>query len=249
MRITISTIIAITVCFVSAKAQDKTTLVQRMNEIMKQTEVYFYDKATFLNADTAKYVATQRLLLDINANYSENDKISVEEIMPYASYINIDRGEKKQCFVYIKKADALALRRGEPVAPVVMNTPAPRTPIIRVPTNTNPVATPSPSPVQRSFIPDAFVQRIMETKDFKLVYNYLKSQKTDGAILQFGSLKEVQDYSSLDLILFDMHSQQVVTLLSAETDTGNRINMVNGTEDSLSNYPTNMTAVIWYIKK
>ena len=99
--------------------------------------------------------------------------------MPHASYINIDRGNLKQYFVYIKKADAIA----------------------------------------------------------------------QGQILQFGKLKDVEDYSSFDLILFDMQSQQIITMLSPVTISGSRTNVVNGSEDSLDNYPTNMTAVIWYIKK
>ena len=73
--------------------------------------------------------------------------------------------------------------------------------------------------------------------------------QAQGQILQFGKLKDVEDYSSLDLILFDMQSQQIITMLSPVTASGNRTNVVTGTEDSLDNYPNNMTAVIWYIKK
>ena len=73
--------------------------------------------------------------------------------------------------------------------------------------------------------------------------------QSQGQILQFGKLKDVKDYSSFDLILFDMHSQEIVTMLSPVTASGNRMNVVDGFEDSLDNYPTNMTAVIWYIKK
>ena len=46
-----------------------------------------------------------------------------------------------------------------------------------------------------------------------------------------------------------MNSQEVITMLSSETPSGKRINLVNGSEDSLDNYPTKMTAVIWYIQK
>ena len=81
------------------------------------------------------------------------------------------------------------------------------------------------------------------------VYKLLKSQQAQGLILQFGKLKDVDDYNSLDLILFDMQSQEIITMLSPITAYGSRMNAVNGTEDSLDNYPTNMTAVIWYIKK
>ena len=70
----------------------------------------------------------------------------------------------------------------------------------------------------------------------------------NGQILQFGKLKDVEDYSSFDLILFDMKSQDIVTLLSAENGNGTRTNMLDGSSDSLDNYPKDMTAVIWYIK-
>jgi hypothetical protein len=46
-----------------------------------------------------------------------------------------------------------------------------------------------------------------------------------------------------------MQSQEVITMLSPVTTGNIRINVVNGGEDSLDNYPTEMTAVIWYIKK
>jgi len=259
MRTLLSTIIAIMACAISVWGQNRTSLLQRINEIKSQSDVYYWDQYTCPDADTAKYNATKRLLLDVNDNLSENQKFTVEEIMPYASYVNIDRGNLKQFFVYMKKTDAMALksgRTGQPVVGVPVNTQggapvvANNTPVVvGVPIDTNPAGRPGTSPVQRNFVPDAFVQRIMETKDFKQVYSYLKSQQTDGQILQFGSLKEVDDYSSLDLILFDIQSQQVVTMLSGTTAAGNRVNMVNGGEDSLSNYPTSMTAVIWYIKK
>lgn len=237
-RIVTSIVVAV-LYVLSVSAQNKSTLVQRINEIKNQTEVYFWDQATYPNADSAKIVATRRLLLDVNLNRSETAQLSVEEVMPHASYINIDRGNLKQYFVYIKKTDAIAIGGG------TASLSAPNTPIVGVPVNT-PTVTP---PVQRSFVPDAFVQRIMETKDFVNIYKLLKSLQMQGQILQFGKLKDVEDYSSLDLILFDMQSQQIVTMLSPVNASGNRTNVVNGTEDSLDNYPTNMTAVIWYIKK
>ena len=70
-----------------------------------------------------------------------------------------------------------------------------------------------------------------------------------GQVLQFGKLKDVDDYTSFDLILFDMNSQEIISILSAENTAGTRTNMILGTPDYLSNYPQNMTAVIWYIKK
>jgi len=214
-------IITVFFCVTSVVAQNKTTLLQRINEIKSQNELYFWDQYTHPDADTAKIGATKRLLLDVNSNRSEDTQLSVEEVMPHASYINIDRGNLKQYFVYIKKTDAIAIGGGSATLPVT-NTPV---------------------------VPDAFVQRIMETKYFVNVYKLLKALQSQGQILQFGKLKDVEDYSSLDLILFDMQSQQIITMLSPVTASGSRTNVVNGSEDSLDNYPTNMTAVIWYIKK
>ena len=234
-RIIIIIIVTITnLC--SICAQNKSTLVQRINEVKSQTDVYFWDQYTHPDADTAKVNATKRLLLEVNGNRSKNDQLAVHEIMPYANYVAIDRGNMKQYFVYIKKADAASIGQASSPAPIVDISVHENTPVV------------SP-PIQKSFIPDAFVQRIMETKDFMNIYKLLKSLQSQGQILQFGKLQDVEDYSSFDLILFDMQSQEVITMLSPVTASGNRINVVNGDEDSLDNYPTNMTAVIWFIKK
>ena len=200
----------------TTNAQNKTMLVQRINEIKNQNDIYFGDQYTHPDADTAKYNAIKRLLLDVNNKRNENDQLSVEEIMPNISSIPID----------IKKTDAELIKGAS-------------TPVIAV----------APKPIlPKSFVPDAFVQRIMETKSFMNVYKLLQSLQAQGQILQFGKLRDVKDYSSLDLILFDMQSQEIVTMLSPVTASGNRTNVVNGSEDSLDNYPTNMTAVIWYIR-
>lgn len=233
----IISIIVFIVCVSYVEAQNKNSLVQRINEIKKQNDAYYWDQATYPDADSAKIVATKRLLIGVNIDRGEVNSLSVEEIMPHASYINIDRGKLKQYFVYIKKTDAAAINGGS--STIVSN------PIVGVPINSSK----SSSNKQRSFVPDAFVQRIMETRDFMNVYKLLKYLQDQGQILQFGKLKDVEDYSSLDLILFDMQSQEIVTMLSPITASGYRQNIVDGTEDSLENYPTNMTAVIWYIKK
>ena len=232
-------IVTLIVCAASACAQNKNTLLQRINEIKSQNDIYFWDQYTHPDADTAKVNATKRVLLDVNNNRGEMAPLSVEEVMPHVKYITIDRGNLKQYFVYIKKTDAIAIGGGSASLPVA------NTPVAGVSVNTTNV---SPT-AHRSFVPDAFVQRIMETKYFLNVYKLLKSLQAQGQILQFGKLKDVEDYSSLDLILFDMQSQQILTMLSSVTASGNRTNVVTGEEDSLDNYPTNMTAVIWFIKK
>ena len=225
---------------VSAQS-NRSTLLDRINEIKKQNDIYYWDQYTHPNADSAKVNATKRMLVDINPPYAEGRRLSVADIMPYATYISLDRGSLKQCFVYIKREDVSTID-GVPVI-----APATTSPSFGISEN---MATPSVSaPIQKTFVPDAFVQRVMQTRKFVDVYKLLKYLNSQGDILQFGKLKEVEDYSSLDLILFDMQSQEVITMLSPVTTGNIRINVVNGGEDSLDNYPTEMTAVIWYIKK
>lgn len=222
------------VCCLYVTGQNRNTLVQRINDIKSQSEVYYWDQYTCPDADTAKVNATKRLLLDVNNQRAEGDYVTVEEIMPYASYINIDRGNLKQCFAYIKKSDAAVLKRGSQTSSAYSEVS--REPEVK-------------SVQPKSFVPDAFVQRVMETQNFVDVYKLLKSLQSQGQILQFGKLSDVEDYSSLELILFDMQSQRIITMLSYMNNNGYRTNLVTGTDDSLTNYPTNMTAVIWYIKK
>ena len=108
---------------------------------------------------------------------------------------------------------------------------------------------PTPVPTSDRFVPDMFVQRIMEQKKFQSVHRYLRALKADGQVRMFGPLSQVaDDYSSLDLILFDKTSEEIITLLSGVNASGVRINLTTGKADSLDNYPEDMVAVIWYIK-
>lgn len=228
------TIFAIALCVCSSNAQDKKSLLERVNEIKAQTDEYLWDQYTCPNADSSRVNAAKRLLLHVNDYHSETEQLTVDDILPKAKYINIDRGYLKQSFVYIKISDAISL------GGVTKNQPAKA--------NNDKGIIPATSD-DKAFVPDAFVQRIMEVKTFMNVHKVLKSMQAQGQVLQYGKLRDVEDYSSFDLILFDMQSQEVITLLSPVTPSGSRINMVNGADDSLDNYPTNMTAVIWYIKK
>lgn len=254
MRITITFFLVAMIGLVPVCAQNKSTLLQQINEIKSQNELYYWDQYTCPNADSSKYNATKRMLLEINENLSDGQKMSVEQAMPHTKYINIDRGYLKQCFAYMKKSDLANLTNltngGVVSTPVIVSAPTNNTTVtVGVPVNTAPAISPVMLPTPRQFVPEAFVTRIMETKYFMDVYKLLKSLQAQGQVLQFGSLKDVDDYSSLDLILFDLKSQEVVTLLSPVTPSGNRINLVEGSEDSLRDYPTEMLAVIWYIKK
>jgi len=248
MKKIVFTVIIIMMSIAAVRAQSRSSLLQRINEIKSQTDSYFWDQYTHPNADTAKINATKRLLVDVNLNRSEQDKVTVAELMLHAGYITMDRGSLKQLFAYIKKDDAASLGgdmrvAAQPTQPVqVQYDSSVGTPSV---TNTPPVVF---NPSVKPFIPEAFVQRVMATKNFIDVYKLLKSMKSEGQILQFGKLKDVEDYSSFELILFDMQSQEIITMLSPANNMGKRTNMVSGVEDSLENYPMNMTAVIWYIK-
>ena len=220
-RILISIILTFT-SVANCCAQNKVSLLERINSIKSQTDIYYWGQYTHPNADTAKVHATNRLLIDVNLGRPASERATVEQVMPYCQYISIDRGNLKQCFVYAKITDIQGFGAG----PAATEAPA------------------APPP----FVPEAFVQRLIDTRQFIEVYKLLKSMQEQGQILQFGKLKDVGDYSSLDLILFDMQSQELVTILSPSDSKGKRTNMVSGTEDSLDNYPLSMTAVIWYIK-
>lgn len=211
-------------------AQSRMSIIQRVNEIKTNSETYLWDQFTHTDVDTAKVGAAKRLLLHIEFYIEEQDKVSqvtVDQVLEKAGYINIDRGNLKQCVAYIKKTDVATLS-GQ------------ISPVIEV-ENGQPAGSPS-------FIPDAFTMRIKETNDFMSVYKLLKSLQAQGEILQFGKLKDVEDYSSFDLILFDINTQEVTTLLSQEVSQGIRKNMLNGKDDSLRNYDKATTAVIWYVK-
>ncbi len=243
-------IIGLFLCLMSASGQGSAVLKKRINEIKQQNDLYYWNQYTGYNADTAKVNATKWLLLEINSNRQGNEILTVEEAMTRAKYISIDRGNAVQYFVYIAKAEADVLKRSgsavvanEVLAPSGVESSANDAPIVTQVAEPQPVVG-----VTRHFVPDAFVQRIMETERFMDVYQLLKSLQAQGTVLMFGKLRDVEDYSSLDLILFDMKSQEIVTLLSAETSPGVRTNLVSGNDDTLNNYPTEMTAVIWYIK-
>lgn len=242
------TYIALFFCLIGASGQGKSTLIKRINEIKSQNDTYYWNQYTGYNGDTAKVNATKWLLLEVNDNRPESEQLTVDELMRHAKYITIDRGNAIQYFTYIEKSEAAAINRQvrdtSPSYSVSSSHSAStsQTDVAAAPQNV------APEPA-RHYVPDAFVQRVMQTEKFIDVYKLLKSLQAQGEILQFGKLRDVEDYSSLDLILFDMKSQEFVTMLSGVTANGSRINLVSGYEDSLSNYPTNMTAVIWYIAK
>ena len=243
MRKLLCTIIAVLVSTLFINAQNRSSLLERVNEIKTQTNVYYWNQYTHPDADTAKVNAVKRLLISVNIKRSDEESVSYDELFPHAKFICMNRGNLKDMFAYVEiaEADALGYHNGpKPVfVPVVPETD-------HSGVEDSYAAVPQTPPV---FVPDAFVRRIIETKSFMSVYKLLKSLQSQGQVLQFGKLKDVEDYSSLDLILFDMQSQEVITMLSGEKPNGNRTNMISGTSDSLDNYPTTMTAVIWYIKK
>lgn len=235
-----------------AVAQDKQLIIQKINDIKTKSHIYYWYQYAHTDAETAKANAIKYLINEMNYGLEEK-KYHEDIIIPYLKSVNINRGQSVQYLVYIKKKDADDLANG--LTPDLENETAQypthsentsRT--TSAPSATPPATVQAPAATTR-FVPDAFVQRIMETENFIDVYKLLKYMKSQGEILQFGKLKDIEDYSSLDLILFDMQSQKIISMLSSATETGTRTNLVNGTTDSLDNYPTSMTAVIWYIKK
>ena len=225
----------------------KSELVRKINEIKARSDIYYWNQYTHAVADSAMINASRWMLVDINTARSEYSQLTLEQITPYIRYVKISRGANTQYFAYLKKAD-LSLAASPATVPgtqvgtrrVASDSPSPATG-----QTTSPY---TPTQSQSSFVPDAFVQKIREYKDFYAVYKFLKSQKAQKQLLQFGALKDVEDYSSMDLILFDIKSKELVAILSATNPDGTRTNLITGTPDSLDNYPEDLVLVIWYIK-
>lgn len=201
-------------------------ILQKINDIKSQSNLYFWSQYAHPNADTARINATRWLLIEINGKRSEDEEIPLEDVAGKIKHIKMERGGVIRDFAYIAKADI-----GNVSETGISDS---QSKVVNF--------------VQDKFVPELFVQKIIEQNSFQAVYNYLKGQKAEGTILQFGALKDIDDYSSLDLILFDLNSKCVISILSGTTSGGGRINMMTGMPDSLENYPEEMTAVIWYIK-
>lgn len=224
-----------------AQIQNRQMLLSNINKIKSQTDIYLWDQFTHPNSDTAKVESAKRLILHIETEIGENSDVTVEEVLKAAKFIPIDRGNLKQFFAYISKENARRIKqssgalisRGSNQGYETGNVTEQRL------TETGD---------DRKFVADAFTMRIMDAKTFNNAYKLLTYLKSEGIVLQFGKLRDVEDYSSLDLILFDMKSGEIVTLLSGEDVSGQRINLLLGEPDSLSRYPQEMTAVIWYIR-
>lgn len=226
-------------CIINCDAQDRQTLLQHINEIKSQKDNFFWSQFTHADEDTAKISSTNWLLTEVNLDRKESEFVTLDDISNYIHYLMIERGSQKQCFAYIRKQDIDAINKdGVYTASKVENNVITQ------------AAVPQPLPeARRAFVPEAFIQRIMIEKNFSNTYRLLKALQAQGQVLQFGKLRDVEDYASFELILFDMQSQAIISILSAEDDSGCRRNLLNGSDDSLSNYPTDMTAVIWYIRK
>ena len=225
---------------INAQNTNKQSIINRINAIKNQTDIYLWDQFTHTNPDTAKVGSAKRLILHVETELGGNEEVSLDEVLRFAEFLKIDRGNLKQYFAYITKENAHKIKSSATLDPTMT--------LVDPPFGGQKPIKEMPDTVKRKFIADAFTKRIYEVKTFSNVYKLLKSMQANGQILQFGKLRDVEDYSSFDLILFDMKSQDIVTLLSAENGNGTRTNMLDGSPDSLDNYPKDMTAVIWYIK-
>lgn len=202
-------------------------MLQQINTIKEQSDIYFWSQYAHSNPDSARVNATRWILLDINDKRPEDNQLSFDDIAGKVKHIKMLRGNVTRNFTYIKKSEL-----GEITPPdTIIDNPDPN---------------PQPEPLR--FVPDMFIQRIFQYKYFKSVYKFLRAQKAEGKIMMFGPLTDVDDYSSLDLIVFDLESQEVITVLSGAVPPGRRTNLTTGTEDSLDNYPEDKVAVIYYIK-
>lgn len=234
-----------------AVAHGQKPILNKINEIKAQTDIYMWDEFTHPNPDTAKVNAARWVLVEVNLN--REDKFSVEDILPYMKYIQMKRGNLTRAFAYMKRSDlpaAPGMGGASDYAPpqqhfdtgVQTTYKQPSYTVQQTPTDYQ--STPAVSFSQ----PDAFIREIMQHKQFMEVYDFLKHERIEGRLAQYGALKDVEDYSSMNLILFDMQSREAISVLSGETSKDKRINLITGAEDSLDNYPQDMLLVIWYIK-
>lgn len=214
-------------------AQGQNTILEKINEIKTHSDEYYWNEYTHPIADTAIVNAYRRVIISISVHRQDGHEPILEEIRPKMKHIKMNRGNLVRVFAYIKKSDVPDEDINSASSGDVSKTSEYPLQVIQEPL---------------PFVPDAFVQKVMQIGDFKRVYQFLKEQKQQGQLLQFGGLKELEDYSSMDLILFDLNSQEMISMLGPENSKGKRINLTNGSEDSLDNYPEDMVAVIWYIK-
>lgn len=213
--------------------------LQQINDIKRQNDVYFWGQFAHPNPDSARVKAIASMLDDINLGRDESQWLTHSDISPYVKYIPIPRETSTRGFAYMKKSDVPGGSYNTELEPAAVP-------------DAFPIEAPAAAQVQkvnRPFVPDLFVQGIMERKSFQSVYQYLRALKADGRVLTFGSLHEVDDYSSLALIIFDRQSEQVITVLSSASQDGSRTNLTTGSRDALTNYPKQMTAVIYYVTK
>ena len=115
----------IIVCCTNLCAQNanRNSLVGRINDIKKQSDTYFWDQYTHPDADTAKIGSVKRIIIHIESSLNDQEKFSIEEVLPYTEFISINRGNLKQYFAYIKKSVAFAIKSGG-MPPSVSETPA-----------------------------------------------------------------------------------------------------------------------------
>ncbi len=224
----IITIFSSLLCSINVHSQ---TILEKINAIKSQSELYLYGEFTHPDEDLAVEYASKVVLNQVNDG--KDGPETMEGLKPYVKNIKMKRGTLTRAFVYVKKSevpilygvrqDTKDIKTGE----VILNRDEATT---------------------KAFVPDVFIQQIQQQKTFVNVHKFLTSEKQQGRVLQFGPLKDVEDYSSFDLILFDLNSQEIVTVLSAVTQGDKRINQTTGSIDSLENYPEDMIAVIWYLK-
>lgn len=231
-------------CSINTQGQ---TILEKINSIKSQGDLYLYSEYTHPDGDMAVENASKWLLNQVNDG--QDGPETLEGLKPYVKNIKMNRGNLIRAFVYVKKSE-LPLLYGKRQNVTKVDNEDNNVNAIVEKQQSIPQAVPQSAPqtAPRTFVPDIFIQQIQQQKTFMNVYKFLASEKQQGRILQFGSLKDVEDYSSFDLILFDLNSQEFLTALSGVTQDNKRINQTNGTVDYLENYPEDMVAVIWYIK-
>lgn len=229
-------------------AQSGNPVLDQINAIKEQSDLYFWEEYNHPDPDTASVRARRWLLLHVNVD--RTPELTVDHLKGRAKDIKMSRVRGGQqiyrIFTYVKKSDLDDIDSQSSLQQSAMPDPtlsSSTTPTAAPPTALAPMAT-----MPREFVPEAFVQKVMQLEDFKTIMRYLRTLKADGQMLSFGPLKDVEDYSSLNLILFDLQTQKVITLFSPVIYGTDRVDLTTGAKDSLDDYPEDKIAVVWYIK-
>lgn len=196
---------------------DAQSIIQKVNDIKKMSDEYIYSQYAHLSPDTALVNAAEWLSYRVES--ISGQEVNGKDIMPYIKHIFLKGKSITRAFVYMKISD--------------------------VQSAVDEIIAKRKREASESFVPDSLALSIIGKKDLYAVYSYLEHCVHTGAVIQYGSPKDVDDIDSKYIVLFKKENLVPVFVLSHVLDDDLRINLINGEQDSLDNY--HGYYAIWYI--